>query len=270
MKAFLTLLFSLFVTICIAQHKVKVYYEQIEDGYHIYADNEEVCVMSVKMEFKVTNLEIEGATKNIYVIEANKSKQLLATLKIAKKGKASKLSYSSTINYGDDTLVNYDSNYAYDLPYTNSTSFKVDQGYNGTFSHQNENSLDFSMPVGTEITAIREGIVVNVVEKNNIHCASKDCMKYNNKILIWHSDGTFAEYAHIKRMGAIVNVGDKVIKGQVIALSGNVGWSTAPHLHLVVFLQKIDKRVTLKTKFKIGSGDALEYLEEKNTYLKNY
>lgn len=91
-----------------------------------------------------------------------------------------------------------------------------------------------------------------------------------NLIIIYHPDGTFAEYAHIKQNGSIVNIGDKVNQGEIIGYSGNVGWSTGPHLHLVVFLQKLNKRETLKTKFKTGNGDIIEYLGEKKEYIRNY
>ena len=67
-----------------------------------------------------------------------------------------------------------------------------------------------------------------------------------------------------------MNIGDKVNKGDLIAYSGNVGWSTGPHLHLVIFLQRLNKRETLATKFKIDNGDKSEYLLEKTEYLRNY
>ena len=126
------------------------------------------------------------------------------------------------------------------------------------------------MPIGTKITAIRGGIVVKVVETNNKNCGKEVCKKYNNLIVIYHSDGTFAEYTHIKQNGSVVEVGDKIIKGQLIGYSGNVGWSTGPHLHLLVFLQRLNKRTTLKTKFLIGNGERKVYLKEKNEYSRNY
>ncbi|MDT0553759.1 M23 family metallopeptidase [Urechidicola vernalis] len=144
------------------------------------------------------------------------------------------------------------------------------QGYNGSFSHQNENSLDFSMPIGTEILAIRDGVVVKVVEKNDINCSTIDCIKFNNVILVYHSDGTFAEYVHIKQNGSEVKVGEKVSQGQLIGYSGNVGYSSTPHLHVSVFKHTIKEKITLKTKFKINNGEIVDKLIERKEYSRNY
>ena len=198
MKLYIFLFLAFTVTVCKAKHKVKIYYEQNQDGYNIYADNEEFCPVSIKIDFTSTNLDINGGNNAIYTVEPNKKKQLLTKLTIAKKEKAYKFSYRYLTNYGKDSQDNYESDYAYSLPFNTSKTFKVYQGYNGTFSHQNQNALDFTMPVGTEITAIREGIVIDVVEQNNRNCGEEPCKKYNNYVLIYHPDGTFAEYTHIK------------------------------------------------------------------------
>lgn len=271
MKNYLLLILLFITTNSIADNfKLKIYYEKIEGGYNIYADNDEFCPMSIKIEFTVLNLNIEGGNNNIYVANARKKKQLLTSVTVKEMGKAYKMSYQTWTNYGDHNKIDFDEDYVYNLPYIKSKKFKIHQGYNGTFSHQNENSLDFSMPVGTKLTAVREGTVVKVIKKNNKNCGDEECQKYNNLILIHHSDGTFAEYAHIKQNGARVRAGLKVKKGQLIGYSGNVGWSTGPHLHLVIFKQKIEGRETLKTKFKTGNGDIVEYLEEKNEYTRGY
>lgn len=270
MKLYLLLILFLFTSICKAEHKIKLYFEPSENGYNIYADNMEFCQMSVKIEFTIDNLRIKGGNNKIYVVDPQKNKQLLTQLTVYKKEKAYKFSFNYWTNYGNHYKSEYDSDYAYNLPFGKLKSYFVDQGYNGDFSHQKEYALDFTMPIGTEITAIREGTVVKVIEENIKNCEEKDCIKFNNLIIIYHPDGTFVEYTHIKQNGSAVNVGDIVAQGQIIGYSGNVGWSTGPHLHLVVFLQKFDKSVTLKTKFRTGSGKKNEYLVAKNEYLRDY
>lgn len=252
-----------------ANYDFKIYYEKIDKGYNVYVDNNEPCPISIKMEYTLTNLGISYGKAKLHVIEGSTKRALISTLKVIKKG-AYKFSYRYFMNYGDYRLNSYDKDYEYFLPYRSNNQFEIHQGYDGTISHQNVKALDFSMPVGTEITAIREGIVVKVVDHNTKRCGSKECEKFNNIILIYHPDGTFAEYLHLKRKGSKVKKGDTVVKGQLIGYSGNVGRSNGPHLHLVVFLQRIKSRDTLATKFLTGNGEQSEYLVKGDGYLRNY
>ncbi|NJR20490.1 MAG: M23 family metallopeptidase [Hyphomonadaceae bacterium] len=79
--------------------------------------------------------------------------------------------------------------------------------------------VDFGAPIGTPVYAAGDGVVTRVGVMGG----------YGNVIDIQH-DGTWStRYAHLSRMP--VRVGDRVTQGQVIALSGNTGRSTGPHLH---------------------------------------
>ena len=51
---------------------------------------------------------------------------------------------------------------------------------------------------------------------------------------ILHDDGTMAMYAHLKPEGVLVRIGQRVHAGQPIGLSGNTGFTTGPHLHFAV------------------------------------
>lgn len=266
MKILTFLLLFCSVSIGYATHNVTIYYEKTETGYAVYADNNEYSVASIKLEFTLTNLTIKDSNGKVYVVQPRQKKQLLTTLQIAQRNKAYKFSYKSWTNYGDHTKDSYDTDYIYELPFAKAESYKVHQGYNGIFSHQGKNALDFNMPIGTKVHAIRDGIVTKVVDQHHQNCGTKECKQYNNLIIIYHSDGTFAEYTHLKQEGAKVIVGDSVKQGQFIGYSGNTGWSTGPHLHLEVFLQKLHKRVTVQTKFKVNEGSQIILLKEKNTY----
>ena len=52
-----------------------------------------------------------------------------------------------------------------------------------------------------------------------------------NHVIIDIGGGHYAFYAHLKPGSLRVKVGDRVKRGQVIALVGNTGNSTEPHLH---------------------------------------
>lgn len=80
--------------------------------------------------------------------------------------------------------------------------------------------MDFKTPVGTEVRAPRAGTVTRANWNWN---ANGNCLE------IRYDDGVLAKFLHLSENR--VEAGTKVSAGQVIALSGNTGHSTAPHLH---------------------------------------
>jgi murein DD-endopeptidase MepM/ murein hydrolase activator NlpD len=79
--------------------------------------------------------------------------------------------------------------------------------------------VDFAAKIGTEVKATAKGKVV---------LASWDDI-YGNLVGIDHQNGYVTYYGHNSKI--LVNVGDTIRQGEVIALSGNTGRSSAPHLH---------------------------------------
>ncbi|MBW1294957.1 M23 family metallopeptidase [Aquimarina litoralis] len=253
-----------------AQENFKVYYEETDNGYKIYADNGEFCPVSVEIDFKIENLTSSIGDIKIIEVPEQITKFYIADLTVIDRKKALRLGFSIRYNHGNHLQKSYDKNYAYHLPFKKGTEHMITQGYLGKISHHDEYALDFRMPIGTPIYAARDGKVILVQESNAKTCADVGCEKFNNYILVYHSDGTFAEYTHIKKNGSKVQPGEIVKKGQHIGFSGNVGWSTGPHLHFVVFLQRFNDRETLATKFLTGNGKMAEQLEEGKTYRKSY
>ncbi len=119
----------------------------------------------------------------------------------------------------------------YKLPWKSGVSRFVSQGNRSFTSHRDQQlfAWDFWMTIGTEVVAARSGVVIKIEQ-------DFDGIGLNsNYVTIEHEDGTRALYAHIKKEGAVVKIGDHVEQGQLIAYSGMVGQTINPHLHFVVF-----------------------------------
>jgi murein DD-endopeptidase MepM/ murein hydrolase activator NlpD len=130
--------------------------------------------------------------------------------------------------------VKPDNSYVYRLPFAKGSKFLLIQAYNSKMSHRNELSLDFKMKKGSKVCAARGGVVVAVKDDSNVGGLKDEYLSQGNHIIIQHEDGSRAMYWHLQNNGALVNVGDSVIKGQLIGYSGNTGYTAFPHLHFQV------------------------------------
>ncbi|PCI60370.1 MAG: peptidase M23 [Methylophilaceae bacterium] len=98
--------------------------------------------------------------------------------------------------------------------------------------------LDFTARSGTPIRAAADGIVT----------AAGRLSAYGNLVKLSHGAGLETRYAHASKL--LVKTGDRVVKGQVIALVGSTGRSTGPHLHYEIRLNghPLDPRKYLNKK----------------------
>lgn len=83
--------------------------------------------------------------------------------------------------------------------------------------------LDIAVPVGTEVRAARDGTVVY---------AGSTISAYGNMVIIRHDDNFATCYAHNRSIR--VRVDQRVQRGDVIALSGDTGRGSEPHLHFQI------------------------------------
>jgi murein DD-endopeptidase MepM/ murein hydrolase activator NlpD len=83
--------------------------------------------------------------------------------------------------------------------------------------------VDFAAPAGSAIVAVAAGVVTWAGTRNG----------YGKMVEIDHGGDYATGYAHSKQL--LVKAGDVVRKGQIIALMGNTGRSTGPHVHFEVY-----------------------------------
>ena len=84
--------------------------------------------------------------------------------------------------------------------------------------------VDWAVPTGTAVVASCGGTVVKAGWSSG----------YGYCVYINHPDGKQTRYAHLSKV--LVSVGQTVSQGQRIALSGNTGVSSGPHLHFEILI----------------------------------
>lgn len=83
----------------------------------------------------------------------------------------------------------------------------------------NHGAVDIGTPIGTNVYACESGTIETATNAGNA----------GNMVTINHGNGFVSKYMHLSEFK--VKKGETVNKGQIIALSGNTGNSTGPHLH---------------------------------------
>lgn len=135
----------------------------------------------------------------------------------------------------------------------------MSQGNNGNFTHNGNQAFafDFNAAQGTFVMAARGGRVTWVREDQTGNSfTDPDCENCRaNGIAIEHEDGTQGVYFHMPTNGVFKKVGDTVNRGDLIALVGNTGFSTNPHLHFQQ--QQPNSMVTSPSLFEAFTDSSL-------------
>ena len=121
----------------------------------------------------------------------------------------------------------------YYLPLECGSNVKIAQGNFGAFSHQGKAkyAYDFSIPIGTPLVAMADGIVQYTYAETDpgepcYDGGGPECFPYANMVLLFHGDGTDTIYKHLNEVW--VSEGEFVERGTVVGLSGSTGYSTGP------------------------------------------
>lgn len=225
-----------------------------------YIRNDYAGPVEVEIDFtEQDNIRATPDLPRIFVVEPGKSDTLfeinpineLETWKIV-------LRYRYIIGR---PLSHYSSMTNYLPPIAPSASFQISQAFDGSFSHtdeQNKYAVDIVMPVGTPVHAARSGIVLEAEDDFFKGGANKAYSSEANNIRILHDDGSMAIYAHLELEKAQVYPGLAVTAGQLIGYSGNTGFTSGPHLHFAVQINRGMRLVSVPFTFINQQGLAEE------------
>jgi hypothetical protein len=239
------LLISSLLAICLTStnsvaetSSARVYWEDDNGQVIFYADNpriiEQWAVISLS---KIKNITVSQRAPLNFTLQPNSKRIRLFELNAGKAG-AYNFNVATLIMPGKDpTKIRHNDLHLYQLPFAHGQKYKVGQGYFGAATHVSPNAyaVDFNMDLATPVHAARSGIVMEVKQDSDIGGPDPRYSEHANHVVIYHQDGTFANYGHLKQNGALVRLGDRITAGQKIGLSGNTGQSSGPHLHFEVF-----------------------------------
>ena len=196
----------------------------------VFVRNDLYAPVEIELSF-VGLSNVKGAPgKPIRRVLPARSNSRLALLTAISRGKP--LVYTPSFQYSMGDPSGAAQGYRYPFPWRGGP-FRLSQGANGQYSHfgaKNRYAMDIAMPEGTPIIAARAGMVVKTENRQT----GRGNDPSGNFVRVLHDDGTMGVYLHLQKGSVSVREGQRVMVGSALALSGNTGNSSGPHLHFVV------------------------------------
>ena len=190
--------------------------KDITAGRKIYIPNMRGVIVKGEDEKAVRRMLRENSIRPEYVSRLNRCAGLGKKYLFVPCGKISNLERSLFLGTG----------FNYPLPSNQGPRLSSRFGMRRSpFNHRYvefHSGVDISCPRGSEVMAARDGRVVFTGFEGG----------YGKLVVVEHEYGYRSFYGHLSK--PLVKPGDTVKRGQVIALSGNTGRTTGPHLHFEV------------------------------------
>ena len=196
----------------------------------VFVRNDLYAPVEIELSFAGLNNVSGAPSRPIRRVMPARSNLRLAVLTATRPGRP--LAYTPRFKYSLGDPSGAAMAYRYPLPWRGGP-FRLSQGANGSYSHYGPKSryaMDIAMPEGTPIIAARGGVVVKT-ENNQ---TGRGTNPSGNYVRVLHDDGTMGVYLHLMQGSVSVREGQRVTVGSELALSGNTGNSSGPHLHFVV------------------------------------
>ena len=188
-----------------------------------------ICVQS---DIHAVDDELKADTKGTVVLAAHRKDTIVLPLPGAITLPEKPFRY--TAMPGDPAVSKPDTSLRYSFPFPKGTTSLVQQAYHGSFSHNtpaNKNGIDFKFDVGDTVCAALDGVVIGKIDGYTVGGGSQEYKPFANSLMIYHRDGTISMYLHLLPQSTMVEVGDTVQRLQPVALVGETGMTSSPHLH---------------------------------------
>lgn len=225
------------------------------EGSDVYVSNRLGGPVEIKISF--TEAQNVQAWPSLPLHQMLQARQRVMVSRVeAISDKVASYSVGMTAMPGDPSAMHSD--VVYSLPMDEASGWQIGQGFDGGFSHTDEQNLyavDLIVREGTPILAARGGVVMQA--ESGFDRAGTNKRKFAeraNLVRILHDDGSMGVYAHLKENGVHVRVGQRVSVGQQIAISGNTGFTSGPHLHFCVQVNRGMRLVSVPFRMVSNSG----------------
>ncbi len=230
------------------------------DGVELWVDNPCYCVAEVIAQTvaneALTKQQMKSGRR---VVPAQSTTKLLVVPGGSLTG-VTLVAFKTAWVYGDPE-ARHAPDQPYRPPFAAARRFQISQAFPDAQTHATPDSryaIDIAMPEQTAVYAARGGSVIEVAHSN--FRGGEDWGKFGaqaNLVRILHDDGSFALYAHLSWDSIRVRPGQRVERGELIAASGNTGFSTGPHLHFVVVRNAGLRVESVPVKFSAGIGEVV-------------
>ena len=148
------------------------------------------------------------------------------------------------------------------LPFAKNTSYKVMQGHDIPFSHNNDESrfaIDFNLKINDTVKSADDGFVVELFDQFDVYGKNRKFEPFANYITIYNErSGIFTQYVHLKKNGSFVKIGDKISRGQSIAITGLSGFMDGEHLHFNARIPSLNRLKSIIVDFENNRSSELK------------
>ena len=244
--------------------------ESTDDDVTLWADNPCYCVTEVIVQVIGSGTMTVQPGKSNQRVLPPRSATLLLTLTGGSPDSRAMATFKTAWVFGDPEAV-HAPDQPYRPPFAAASRFRISQAYPDAQTHSTPESryaIDIVMPEQTPVYAARGGMVIEVAHRN--FRGGEDFGEFGaqaNLVRILHDDGSLALYAHLSWDSIRVRPGQRVTRGELIAASGNTGFSTGPHLHFVVVRNAGLRIEAVPVSFSAGNGEVVR--PQTGAYLLN-